>query len=171
MGKLTVIGLKQKLTISGTYTDGDGLVLKVDKRGGAYWLVRVQRDGKRQDIGLGSARLLSLAGAREEAAKLRKQVKIEKRDVLAERKDAAAAKVGASRVHDDKIGGSKSRRLQKYKGVGLIMLAGALGRAKVNAKSVVTMRGEGVANNAAGFKENSDAHQRTTVTGVPAVCG
>jgi integrase len=112
MGKLTAVDLKSKLTTPGTYTDGDGLVLKVDKRGGAYWLVRVQRDGKRQDIGLGSAKLLSLAGAREKATELRKAVKIEKRDVLAERKNDAAAKVtfseAARQYHSENEKGWKS---------------------------------------------------------------
>jgi integrase len=67
--------------------------LKVDKRGGAYWMLRLQRDGKRQDIGLGSATLLALAGAREKALQFRTAIKVEGRDVLAEKKDEAAAKV------------------------------------------------------------------------------
>jgi hypothetical protein len=65
----------------------------VDKRGGAYWLLRLQRDGKRQDIGLGSAKLLTLCEARHKSAGLRKVVKLDRRDVLAEKKDEAAAKV------------------------------------------------------------------------------
>ena len=64
MGKLTAIAVKAALGNPGTYQDGDGLFLKVDKRGGASWLLRLQRDGKRQDIGLGSAKLLTLADAR-----------------------------------------------------------------------------------------------------------
>ncbi|MGB3320911.1 MAG: Arm DNA-binding domain-containing protein [Sphingopyxis granuli] len=56
MGKLTAVAVKAALAIPGTYQDGDGLVLRVDKRGGAYWVLRLQRDGKRQDIGLGSAK-------------------------------------------------------------------------------------------------------------------
>lgn len=63
------------------------------KGGAASWLVRLQRDGKRQDIGLGSAKLLTLAEAREKAGQLRRAIKVEKRDVLAERKDEASAKV------------------------------------------------------------------------------
>jgi hypothetical protein len=50
MGKLTAVAVKSALNNPGTYQDGDGLFLKVDKRGGAYWLLRLQRDGKRQDI-------------------------------------------------------------------------------------------------------------------------
>lgn len=93
MGKLTAVAVKSALANPGNYQDGDGLILKVDKRGGAYWLLRLQRDGKRQDIGLGSAKLLSLAEARDKAGGYRKAVKIERRDVLAEKKDEAAAKV------------------------------------------------------------------------------
>ena len=93
MGKLTAVAVKAALGNPGTYQDGDGLFLKVDKRGGAYWLLRVQRDGKRQDMGLGSAKLVTLADARGQASELRKAIKVEKRDVLAERRDEAAAKV------------------------------------------------------------------------------
>lgn len=39
MGKLTAIAVKAHLATPGTYQDGDGLFLKVDKRGGAYWLL------------------------------------------------------------------------------------------------------------------------------------
>ena len=112
MGRLTAVAVKAALANPGTYSDGDGLVLKVDKRGGAYWLCRLQRDGKRQDIGLGSAKLLTLAIAREKAGELRKAIKIEKRDVLAERKNEAAAKVtfreAAKTYHAENESGWKS---------------------------------------------------------------
>ena len=93
MGKLTAVAVKAALANPGTYQDGDGLFLKVGKTGAASWLLRLQRDGKRQDIGLGSAKLVTLAEARAKAAELRKAVKVEKRDVLTERKDEEAAKV------------------------------------------------------------------------------
>lgn len=86
MGKLTAIAVKAHLTTPGTYQDGDGLFLKVDKRGGASWLLRLQHDGKRRDIGIGSAKLVTLAVAREKARELRTAVKVERRDVLAERR-------------------------------------------------------------------------------------
>ncbi|ODU29133.1 MAG: integrase [Sphingopyxis sp. SCN 67-31] len=112
MGKLTAIAVKAALTSPGTYQDGDGLFLKVDKHGGAYWLLRLQRDGKRQDMGLGSAKLLTLAEAREKAGALRKAVKVERRDVLAEKKDEAAAKVtfreAAKQYHAENKAGWKS---------------------------------------------------------------
>lgn len=112
MGKLTAVAVKSALANPGSYSDGDGLTLRVDKRGGAYWLLRLQRDGKRQDIGLGSAKVLSLADAREQASKVRKAVKIERRDVLAERKDERAAKItfseAARQYHTENEAGWKS---------------------------------------------------------------
>ena len=74
MGKLTAVAVKAALANPGTYQDGDGLFLKVDKRGGAYWNLRLQQDGKRRDIGVGSAKLVTLAEARAKAAELRKAV-------------------------------------------------------------------------------------------------
>lgn len=112
MGKLTAVAVKAALTNPGTYQDGEGLFLKVDKRGGASWTLRLQRDGKRQDIGLGSARLLTLADARDKASGLRRAVKVERRDVLAEKKDEAAAKVtfreAARQYHKENEAGWKS---------------------------------------------------------------
>ena len=52
MKKLTALAIKAALVNPGTYQDEDGLFPTVDKRGGAYWLLRLQRDGKQQDIGL-----------------------------------------------------------------------------------------------------------------------
>ena len=112
MGKLTTVAVKAALANPGTYQDGDGLFLKVDKRGGASWTLRLQRDGKRQDIGLGSARLLTLADARSKSSELRKAVKFERRDVLVEKKDEKAAKVtfreAARQYHTENEAGWKS---------------------------------------------------------------
>jgi integrase len=112
MGKLTAVAVKASLANPGTYQDGDGLVLRVDRRGGAYWFLRLQRDSKRQDIGLGSAKLLTLAEARQKAVGLRKAVKVDRRDVLAEKKDEAAAKVtfrvAACQYHTENEAGWKS---------------------------------------------------------------
>lgn len=112
MGKLTAVAVKAALANPGTYQDGEGLFLKVDKRGGAYWNLRVQQDGKRRDIGIGSAKLLTLAEARHKATVLRKAVKVDHRDVLAEKKDDAAAKVtfrvAATQYHSENEAGWKS---------------------------------------------------------------
>lgn len=112
MGKLTALAVRAALANPGTYQDGDGLFLKVDKRGGASWTLRLQRDGRRQDIGLGSAKLLTLAEARDKASQTRKAIKVERRDILAERKDEAAAKVtfreAAKQYHSENEAGWKS---------------------------------------------------------------
>ena len=112
MGKLTAVAVKAALANPGTYQDGEGLFLKVGKTGSASWLLRLQQDGKRRDIGVGSAKLVTLAEAREKANELRKAVKVEKRDVLTERKDEAAAKVtfreAATQYHSENEAGWKS---------------------------------------------------------------
>lgn len=88
MGRLTTVGVRNAKP--GRHADGDGLYLLVKASGSRTWLLRVQVDGKRRDIGLGSVdlasssidgvieipllhrRRLSLAEAREKCAALRK---------------------------------------------------------------------------------------------------
>jgi integrase len=89
MGKLTVAGVK--VASPGRHADGDGLYLLVKPTGSRFWLLRVQQDKKRRDIGLGSVdttsrragdpilevslmqrKTLTLSEAREKAAMLRK---------------------------------------------------------------------------------------------------
>lgn len=93
MGRLTANGVKAVLSEPGTYQDGDGLFLKVDKRGGASWMVRVQHQGKRRDFSLGSAKLLTLAQARASAADYRHKIRVEGRDPVAEKREAKAKAV------------------------------------------------------------------------------
>lgn len=57
---------------AGKYFDGQGLFLKVDKSGAKRWIQRINIRGKRTEIGLGSASLVSLAEAREVALENRK---------------------------------------------------------------------------------------------------
>jgi integrase len=49
----------------GRYADGGGLYLVVQPGGSKSWICRVQRDGRRRDIGLGSLVDVNLAEARE----------------------------------------------------------------------------------------------------------
>ena len=104
MGRLTANEVKASLSKPGTYQDGDGLFLKVDRRGGASWTLRVQHAGKRRDIGLGSAGMVTLANARAKAAEARRAVREEGRDIVAERREAKAAGVtfreAALALHD-----------------------------------------------------------------------
>ena len=87
MGKLTATGIRA-LKEPGRYGDGDGLFLLVGKSGARSWMVRVQKDGKRRDIGLGGERKVSLAKARVDAALVCSQVEAGI-DPVAERKKAA----------------------------------------------------------------------------------
>ncbi len=55
----------------GKYLDGNGLILVVDRSATKRWVLRVVIAGKRTDVGLGSAALVTLAAARKEAVRLR----------------------------------------------------------------------------------------------------
>ncbi|MFT7147948.1 MAG: hypothetical protein ACJASZ_002836 [Yoonia sp.] len=59
-------------TTPGKYSDGHGLFLKVVASGAKRWVQRIVVRGKRTEIGLGSASLVSLAEAREAALQNRK---------------------------------------------------------------------------------------------------
>jgi integrase len=87
MGKLTVISVKAAKE-PGRYGDGAGLFLFVGPTGGKSWVVRVQKGGKRRDIGLGSVAKVSLAQARTSAAKTRAEIEAGL-DPIAERRKAA----------------------------------------------------------------------------------
>jgi len=73
MGRLSATFVKADRA-PGRYTDGDGLYLVVAPGGSKSWVCRVQKSGKRRDIGLGSAKKVSLAQARTQAAKVRSQI-------------------------------------------------------------------------------------------------
>jgi integrase len=69
----------------GVYRDGQGLLLRVEPNGAKRWVLRVTFRGKRHDIGLGSARGVSLQEARERAAERRKDVREGRDPVAAQR--------------------------------------------------------------------------------------
>jgi integrase len=60
-----------KLKVPGRHADGGGLYLFINDSGRRRWIFMYTRAGKRTELGLGSARDLSLANARSEAAALR----------------------------------------------------------------------------------------------------
>lgn len=71
MGKLTE--MKVRNARPGIHGDGAGLYLRVKDSGAKSWVLRVQFQGRREDIGLGGYPAdLSLGEAREKAAHLRK---------------------------------------------------------------------------------------------------
>lgn len=85
MGKLTALKIRS-LTQPGRYSDGAGLFLEINGKGAASWILRVQSNGRRQDIGLGSAKAVSLADARDAAFLTRKKI-AQGIDPVAERKE------------------------------------------------------------------------------------
>lgn len=87
MGKLTATAVRAAKE-PGRYGDGDGLFLLVGKTGAKSWIVRAQKNGRRRDIGLGSAAKVSLADARRRAEMARVQIEAGI-DPVAERKKAA----------------------------------------------------------------------------------
>lgn len=67
--------LKVKNAEAGRHADGQGLYLLVRASGSRSWVLRTQVDGKRQDLGLGSATKVTLAQARTTASELRDKLK------------------------------------------------------------------------------------------------
>lgn len=127
MGKLTAVRIKS--APAGRHPDGDGLYLIVRDTGSRQWLLRIQADGKRRDLGLGTVdtssrtkaqldaadripilerRLLTLAEARDKADAYRRMVKAGL-DPVEERKKSPIAvptfEAAARACHDDlKVG-------------------------------------------------------------------
>jgi len=89
------------ITKIGMHADGNGLYLKVDANGSKRWIQRIMINGKRCDIGLGSAGLVTLAEARETALQHRKAARAGE-DPLAAKKLSQAIltfKEAAEAVH------------------------------------------------------------------------
>ena len=63
-------------TRPGRLSDGDGLYLIIKPGGAKSWVCRVQRHGNRRDFGLGSAKKVSLAVARERAREVRAWIEL-----------------------------------------------------------------------------------------------
>ena len=59
----------------GTHEDGRGLRLVVAKSGASNWILRIQADGRRREIGLGSASVVGLAEARAKAEGVRAAIR------------------------------------------------------------------------------------------------
>jgi integrase len=87
MGKLCATGVRAA-TRPGKLGDGDGLFLLVGSTGSKSWIVRVQKNGHRRDIGVGSASKVSLAKARDRARQVREWVE-DGFDPIFERRKAA----------------------------------------------------------------------------------
>ncbi|GAA0333469.1 site-specific integrase [Sphingomonas oligophenolica] len=70
MGKPSATAVKAE-SRPGRHGDGDGLFLMVSATGAKSWVCRVQKNGRRRDIGLGSAAKVPLAQARKRADEVR----------------------------------------------------------------------------------------------------
>lgn len=115
MGKLTAVKIRS-LTEPGRYSDGDGLFLELNSKGSGRWLLRVQADGRRRDIGLGSLKSVSLADAREAAFLTRKKI-AQGIDPVAKRKEERLVipmfRDAAKLVHEEHQEGWKNGKHQK----------------------------------------------------------
>ena len=76
---------------AGMYPDGNGLYLRVKPNGAKAWVLRYQLDGRRRDAGLGPFPDITLAKAREEADKRRRELR-EGVDPIEHRRAAARAR-------------------------------------------------------------------------------
>ncbi len=57
---------------AGKYYDEHGLFLRVEKTGSKRWVQRTTINGRQREIGLGSAEIVGLADARDQAFKNRR---------------------------------------------------------------------------------------------------
>ena len=73
MGLLTA--RKVETAKPGKYGDGNGLQLVVAPTGARKWVLRIMREGKAREYGLGSYPIVTLADARDKASETRKQVR------------------------------------------------------------------------------------------------
>lgn len=114
---LTAVQVRQ-LKAPGRYADGNGLYLLVEPSGARRWLLRIVVQGRRRDIGLGGAGLVTLAEARDNALAMRKLAR-EGGDPLAERQVARVTvptfREAAERVHDEhKAGWRNDKHAQQW---------------------------------------------------------
>lgn len=99
--KVLTAATVRNLQSPGLHADGNNLYLKIDGNGAKRWVQRVTIKGKRRDIGLGSAKLVSLAEARDLATANLKAAR-SGGDPLADKRQAQAIltfKEAAEKVH------------------------------------------------------------------------
>ena len=90
--RLTAIAV-EKLKRSGRHSDGGGLYLNVSKSGSKSWVFIWAKDQRKREMGLGAFPSVSLASARDRAARCRKQV-ADGLDPIAERERGARKTFG-----------------------------------------------------------------------------
>ncbi|MBM6577871.1 tyrosine-type recombinase/integrase [Microvirga sp. SRT01] len=99
----------------GFHSDGGNLYLKVDPSGARRWIVRLNVQGKRRDIGLGSAAVVSLLEAREQALQHRKAARVGEDPLAAKRRLQAIPSFEEAANHyiEHRRGGWKSEKHRK----------------------------------------------------------
>lgn len=140
MGKPTLNQLSARKLASlrdpGNYTDGLGLVLRIDDRGNRKWVLRTMVGGRRRDIGLGSAAEVSLGEARERRDAIRREIRGGADPIAAKRRKAEIPEFAAlaSEIHGSLQG---DWRNGKHRGQWLrtleIYAFPKIGKAKVDA--------------------------------------
>src|SRR3546814_11497413 len=85
MGKLSATAVKAATRV-GRLGDGDGLFLVIQPGGSKSWVCRVQKNGNRRDLGLGSASKVSLATARDRTRQIRTWLELELYPIFERRK-------------------------------------------------------------------------------------
>ena len=109
---LTAVGAKA-VRAPGRYADGTGLYLVVDPSGARRWVLRTVALGRRRDIGLGGFGVVSLAQARETAARYRKIAKDGGDPVTQRRRERSIAptfETAARQVFDEQKGSWKNEK-------------------------------------------------------------
>ncbi|RSV39457.1 DUF4102 domain-containing protein [Sphingomonas sp. ABOLE] len=99
--RLTAAAIRH-LKEPGFYGDGHGLYLKVDASGAKRWVQRIVINGKRRDLGLGSATLVTLSEARERALEQRKLARAGGDPLEAKRRSSAVLTFAdaSAKVHE-----------------------------------------------------------------------
>jgi integrase len=109
--------LKVKTAKAGRHGDGAGLYLVVTDTGARSWVLRVQYNGKRRDLGLGALSDATLEEAREKARVLRKVARAGG-DPIATRDKAKLSiptfKAAAEACHEARKAGWKSRHADAF---------------------------------------------------------
>ncbi|QXT40979.1 tyrosine-type recombinase/integrase [Gymnodinialimonas ceratoperidinii] len=91
------------LQLPGRYGDGNGLYLLIGPTGAKSWVLRTVVHGRRRDLGLGSAALVSLAEARQEAQNLRKIARSGGNPDTVRKQESLTFKEATLRVHKSLI--------------------------------------------------------------------
>jgi len=100
----------ENLRQPGFHGDGEGLYLKVGKGGAKSWILRTVVHGRRRDLGLGAASLVSLAEARTKARAYRKIAREGGDPDTIRKRESLTFEEAARRVHAQLLPTWKNRK-------------------------------------------------------------